>query len=447
MSDRRLLLVSPHFPPDASAGTHRARLLAKHLPREGWETTVVTVDPRDYEGVVDDELSQLVAPDLDVVRVRALPSNASRHVGIGDLGLRAYAGLKHACRRQLVRRHYDALLITIYPTYPALIGRRLKHRFGIPFVLDYQDPWVGAWGETVGGAADGSPDWKSRATRRIAEWFEPRVVAAADALSAVSDGTLDDVMGRLPGAAHKRRAAIPIGWDVDDWTLADGTPSCLDFDPADGRLHLSYVGTLLPLGGPVFDVLFAALARLRASAPGVYASVRVHLYGTSNQTAGSPEPRALAAAARAGVADVISERPLRIRYIDALRMLRASSAVLVAGSTERHYTASKVFPAVLSQRPILAIFHEASSVTDILARVADASCDHVITFGDAGLDASHVERVADALRALAHDAGRCASRDLRRIDSVSAAAGARTLANLLDTIVMRPQSAQFADVS
>jgi len=55
--------------------------------------------------------------------------------------------------------------------------------------------------------------------------------------------------------------------------------------------------------------------------------------------------------------------------------------------------------------------------------------------------------VADALRALAHDAGRCASRDLRRIDSVSAAAGARTLANLLDTIVMRPQSAQFADVS
>src|SRR5207248_221125 len=185
--------------------------------------------------------------------------------------------------------------------YPALIGRRLKHRFGIPFVLDYQDPWVGAWGETVGGAADGSPDWKSRATRRIAEWFEPRVVAAADALSAVSDGTLDDVMGRLPGAAHKRRAAIPIGWDVDDWTLADGTASCLDFDPADGRLHLSYVGTLLPLGGPVFDVLFAALARLRASAPGVYASVRVHLYGTSNQTAGSPAPRALAAPARAGV--------------------------------------------------------------------------------------------------------------------------------------------------
>jgi hypothetical protein len=182
MSARRLLLVSPHFPPDATAGTHRARLLAKHLPAAGWETTVVTVDPRDYEGAIDPELLQLVPSDLELIRVRALPARATRPMGIGDLGLRAYAGLHFACRRQLVRRHYDALLITIYPTYPALIGRRLKEEFGIPFVLDYQDPWVGAWGATVGAGPNGTPDWKSRATRRVAGWLEPRVVAAADAL-------------------------------------------------------------------------------------------------------------------------------------------------------------------------------------------------------------------------------------------------------------------------
>ena len=32
---RRLLMVSPHFPPDSSAGTHRVRLLAPHLPEFG----------------------------------------------------------------------------------------------------------------------------------------------------------------------------------------------------------------------------------------------------------------------------------------------------------------------------------------------------------------------------------------------------------------------------
>ena len=41
---RRVLMVSPHFPPDSSAATHRVRLLAPHLAGYGWEPTVVTVD-------------------------------------------------------------------------------------------------------------------------------------------------------------------------------------------------------------------------------------------------------------------------------------------------------------------------------------------------------------------------------------------------------------------
>jgi hypothetical protein len=43
---RRVLMVSPHFPPDTTAGSHRVRLLAPHLAARGWEPSVVTVDPR-----------------------------------------------------------------------------------------------------------------------------------------------------------------------------------------------------------------------------------------------------------------------------------------------------------------------------------------------------------------------------------------------------------------
>jgi len=42
---RRVLMVSPHFPPDSSAASHRVRLLAPHLERVGWEPTIVTIDP------------------------------------------------------------------------------------------------------------------------------------------------------------------------------------------------------------------------------------------------------------------------------------------------------------------------------------------------------------------------------------------------------------------
>src|SRR5688572_16791902 len=122
-------MVSPHFPPDSSAGTHRVRLLAPHLAACGWEPTVVTVDPACYEGRLDPELAASVPASLRVVRVRAWPAAKTRRLGVGDLGLRAFTGLRRACRALLAEETFDALFITIYPAYPALLGPALKRRF------------------------------------------------------------------------------------------------------------------------------------------------------------------------------------------------------------------------------------------------------------------------------------------------------------------------------
>ena len=82
-TDKRLLMISPHFPPDSSAGTHRVRLLAPHLPEYGWTPTVLTVAEQDYEGRIDPELAALVPASLDVVRTRALPVRLTRRLGVG----------------------------------------------------------------------------------------------------------------------------------------------------------------------------------------------------------------------------------------------------------------------------------------------------------------------------------------------------------------------------
>ena len=42
---RRALLISPHFPPDSSAATHRVRVLAPYLEEFGWRPTVLTLEP------------------------------------------------------------------------------------------------------------------------------------------------------------------------------------------------------------------------------------------------------------------------------------------------------------------------------------------------------------------------------------------------------------------
>jgi len=431
---RRVLMVSPHFPPDSSAASHRVRLLAPHLEGAGWLPTVVTLEPSAYEGRLDPDLAALVPASLRVIRAPAWRASTTRAFGLGDLGLRGFTGLRHACRTLLRSEPFDAVFITVYPVYPALAGAGLKREFGLPFVLDYQDPWVGAWGLSVGGGPGGAPDWKSRASRRLGTWLEPKAVHAADAIVAVSQGTIDGIVERIPAAARVPHAVIPLGFEPGDFAaLRDRPLSGAPFDSADGAVHLCYVGTLLPAGVETLRLLLQGLARARRDDPGA-SRLRLHFFGTSNQSE-SAVHRVLPIARDCGVADAVTEEPSRLDYLDALSVLTHAAAIVLLGSSERHYTASKLYPALLAKRPILALFHEQSSVVSILRAAASEPTSRVVTYGDGPPDEAHVAAVACHLRALA---ARCAYQAadvaLDRVDAVSARHLAGALAAIFDRV-------------
>jgi glycosyltransferase involved in cell wall biosynthesis len=424
---RRVLIISPHFPPDSSAGTHRVRLLAPHLAGHGWEPTVLTVDPADYEGALDPALAASVPENVRVIRARAWPVSISRRLGIGDLGLRAYVGLKRAATALLEHERFDAVFITIYPTYPALLGRYLKQKFGVPFVLDYQDPWVGEWGRSVGPAAEGRPDFKSRASRWLSTRLEPIALAAADAVTAVSHATYEQALARTPAAAPRMTAELPIGWDSRDLEFIQRNRW---FDDPNA-IHLSYVGTLLPAGFETLRAFFEALAAARARNANV-ARMRLHFFGTSNLRAESAPQRVLPIADEFGLADAVTEHAPRLDYFDALGVLKASHAVLLLGSHERHYTPSKVFPALVAERPILALMHEASNASELLRRAGAAPTVRLVTYGDSGVR-MRVNEIGVQLGALAADPRYVAEAvDRSVLEPTSACALARRLAGVLD---------------
>ncbi len=395
---RRVLMISPHFPPDSSAGTHRVRLLAPHLAAYGWQPTVLTVAEQGYEGRVDPELSRLVPADLDVVRTRALPARLTRRIGIGDLGLRALPGLYRAAQRLHRQHRFDAVFITIYPTYPAVLGPMMKHRFGVPFVLDYQDPWVGAWGDTVGGGAGGTVDTKSRTSRALAEHLEPHVLRAADGVTAVSARTYEDALDRT-GSEPRAVAEIPIGWDAADIDAVANRSARPPLIPRDGRLNICYAGTLLPLGIATLRVVLEAARTLIEQEPRLADRLRFYFFGTSNQTSGGEE-RVRPHARELGVEHLVHEHPARLDYLDALDALRQADVLLLLGSSERHYTPSKVFPALLAGRPLIALYHQASTVVEMLRAVAPEPASHLITFDERQPVETVAGRVVHALRRL-----------------------------------------------
>ena len=430
---RRVLMVSPHFPPDTSAGTHRVRLLAPHLPAFGWEPTVVTVDPAHYEGRLDPDLASLVPDSLRVLRATAWSPAITRRLGLGDLGLRSLTGLSRVCHAVLSREPFDALFITMYPTYPALLGPRLKARYGLPFVLDYQDPWVGAWGRDVGGAADGSPDLKSRLTRAIAVRLEPRVVREAAALTAVSARTYEEVLARNPDVQPRACAAIPLGYEAADLHAVRRSPRPNPhFDPHDGLVHVCYVGTLLPTGTPPLRAVLLALRALQQRRPRLYERLRLHFVGTSNQRDPSAAERVMPVAREIGVEAAVTEVPPRLDYLDALNLQIQAAAVLLMGGTEPHYTPSKVFPALLSGRPLIAMYHEASAVLDILRAPGVGAL--IVTFSDVSM-AGATAQLEAALESVASRTPPVRAAMLPdAIQSWSASALAGRLAGVLDTV-------------
>ena len=434
---RQVLMVSPHFPPDTSAATHRVRLLAPHLAKYGWEPTILTVEPDAYEGRIEPGLLEMVSAPLRVIRCPAWSATWTRRVGFGDLGLRSLWGLYRACSTLLRREQFEALFITIFPAYPALLGPLLKKRFGVPFVLDYQDPWVGAWGQSVGGGPGGSANLRSRLTREIALRLEPWVVKRADAITAVSAGTYSAVRGRCPSIESKPTAEIPLGAEPADFEyLAQHPRPNPFFDAADGLFHICYVGTLLPMGFETLRAVLAAFRLLRDRAPQLYSHTRLHFFGTSNQTSPHVPKRVLPVAQELGVEACVTEVAPRIDYLDALTVQCQASAILLLGSSESHYTASKLYPALLAGRPILAVFHRASSVVEILQSATSMNKARVVEYDDVERAESRVVEIYEKLAAMV--AWPCQTRrDSKALEtptSVFAESLAGRLADVFDTV-------------
>ena len=379
---KKVLIVSPHFPPINAPDMQRVRLALPHLRARGWEPTVLAVAPDFVEGaVLDPRLEATYPPDIRVVRVGGVRPQLTRWAGVGSLWLRCGRAVARAGTRLLREEKFDAVLFSTTKFNAFELGPRWRREFGVPFVVDYQDPWVNDYYDRTGTVPPGG-----KLKYAFAQWTarraEPRVLREAAAVISVSDSYPLTLARHYPWLERARVHVLPFGAATQDFEAVSGyRPAQPLVNFADGGFHHVYTGRCGPDMAAALAMLFRAFRRYRITHPAAAAKMRFHFIGTdyAPPPLGRDSVRPIAEAE--GVADCVHEHRYRVPYFDALYYLRHASALVAVGSDDPTYSASKIYPYVLARRPLLLIFHRHSLVLEFAERVA---AGERFAFGAAG---------------------------------------------------------------
>lgn len=381
---KRVLIVSPHFPPVNAADMHRARMVLPFLRENGWEAEVLAVRPESVAAPRDIWLDKGLPEDVPVHRVKALGLGWCRVPGLGTLGWRALPATRRAGDELLRAKKFDLVYFssTQWPVH--LAGPHWKRRHGVPFAMDYQDPWVNDYYRRHPEVTPPGGRFRHAAADVLSRWSEPRVLRECSGYTAVSEAYPADLAKRYPWSARIPHKVMPFPGSARDFerVQTEGVQQS-QFDPEDGKRHWVYVGR----GGKDMETaaraLFGGVAEYARENPHLRERVVMHFIGTSYAPAGQGAATIAPIAAEYGVSDMVRERPERIPYSETLRCLLDASAILALGSNDARYTASKIYPCLLARKPLLVVCHEQSGVVRLLQEVGGGVC---VTFGGEGTE-------------------------------------------------------------
>lgn len=365
---KTVLVVSPHFPPVNAADMHRVRISLGHFRSFGWSPVVLAVAPEYVEALNEPLLMKTVPDDVPVCRVSALPVRVTRKFGLGSLGLRAFPFLYTAGSRLIRKYRVDLVYFstTMFPVVP--LGRLWKRKFGVPFVVDMQDPWLSDYHENRPGVPKPPKYWAARRMHRI---LEPWTMQDTGGLLAVSADYVDTLRRRYPWLKNVPAAVLPFGAAESDFEVIRANPQPNRFfHRNDGKIHGVYVGRAGTDMASALRIIFGALKRGIQERPELFAKVKLHFVGTDYAPAHRARKTVQPVAQEFGVLAHVEEHPVRIPYFEGLQLLLDSDFLIVPGSDDPQYTASKIFPYILARKPLLVLFNEKSSVCHIVHKTA-----------------------------------------------------------------------------
>jgi hypothetical protein len=361
--NKKVLIISPYFPPTNGADMQRIRMSLPYFANYGWDATIVTVDEKYSDLPKDQLLLESIPGNTKVYKVKALNKKWTSKVGLGSIALRSLWYYRQTVNHILKNEQFDLIYFSTTQFPVCILGAYWKKRFGVPYIIDMQDPWYSTHYDT-------KPKEQRPAKYKIAYSFHKYMEAIAmkrvDGLISVSENYIADLKDRYSQIKHIPTATITFGAFEPDLKIAANNSDKFEplLDPA--TKNIVYIGR----GGidlhKAIAPVFKALAQGINEEPELFNRLKLYFIGTSYAPQGKEILTVMPLAKHYGLENKVIEIPGRISYYHTLLTLQQANALFIPGSDEPAYTASKIYPYLLTGKPLLAIFNSQSSSIKIL---------------------------------------------------------------------------------
>lgn len=343
----------------------RIRMSLPYFKEFGWQAEVIIVNPLYSEMVKDLLLLETIPKDIPIHTVEAFSKKWTSKFRLGSLALRSVWFYKKTVNRLLKEKKFDLIYFSTTQFPVCILGAYWKKKFGIPYIIDMQDPWHSTYYQDKPKSQRPAKHWFSY---RLNKFLEPIAMKNVDGIISVSDAYITQLKARYKNINNIPTKTITFGYLKKDFEVAqefsDRIAQTLEKRP--GKLNLVYIGR----GG--YDMqesvrlLFTAFAKLLKENYDTFSVLRLHFIGTSYAQAGKGVKTILPVAEELDIAEYVNEQTDRISYFENIKCLQEADALIIPGSNDTAYTASKIYPYILTEKPLLAIFNSSSSAFDII---------------------------------------------------------------------------------
>ncbi|MFD0941975.1 glycosyltransferase family protein [Pedobacter boryungensis] len=381
---KRVLIISPHFPPANAADMQRVRMSLPYFKEFGWEAEVVTVNENYVDMIKDSLLLESIPHHIIIHKVKAFSKTLTSKIGLGSLALRSLWFFRKKVNQLLKSKKFDLIYFSTTEFPVCILGSYWKNKFNIPYVIDMQDPWHSDYYQNKPKSERPKKYWFSY---RLHKFLEPIAMKDVGGLISVSEKYIITLKDRYSNLATVPYKVITFGANELDFKIAheNNEQLKLHYTYSSKQVNIVYVGR----GGydmrDAVEILFRAFKIGLEKEPNLFENIHFHFIGTSYAPAGKGIATISPVAEAENLSKYVTEYTNRIGFYDSIKQLISADGLLIIGSNDSGYTASKLYPYILAKKQLLGIFNEMSSAAKIITA---CNAGDLITFNDS-LDKSY----------------------------------------------------------